>query len=109
MPRLSPDGVRCREERITLGTMERKLLKEYLQHQKQKQFNENLTKITTTTIEGVAMVAASIPYVVGTVAAAWLAKETVTSEQGVAEIKNLGIKFVEFNFKRFFTPWEFFR
>ena len=26
MPRLAPDGVRCKEERITFGTAERKLL-----------------------------------------------------------------------------------
>lgn len=71
MPRLVPNS--CREERITLGTYERTLLKEYIQLQKDKQFNDNLTKVTTTAITGVATVAASIPLIVG----AWIAKETV--------------------------------
>jgi len=72
LPRLVPND--CREERITLGTYERTLLKEYLQFQKDKEFNQNLTKVTTTAITGVATVAASIPLIIG----AWIAKETVS-------------------------------
>jgi hypothetical protein len=72
MPRLVPND--CREERITLGTYERTLLKEYIQFQKDKEFNSNFTKITSTAITGVATVAASIPLIIG----AWIAKETVS-------------------------------
>ena len=71
MPRLVPND--CREERITLGTYERTLLKDYIKLQRDKEFNSNLTKITTTTITGVATVAASIPLIIG----AWIAKESI--------------------------------
>jgi len=74
LPRLSPGT--CSEERITLGTYERTLLKEYIQLQRDKQFNENLTKISTTTITGLATVAASIPLIVG----AWIAKESIDAD-----------------------------
>ena len=71
MPRLVPNS--CREERITLGSYERGLLKEYIRFEKNKNIQNNLTKIATTTITGISTVAASLPLIVG----AWIAKETV--------------------------------
>jgi hypothetical protein len=82
MPRLVPND--CREERITLGTYERTLLKEYIQFQKDKEFNSNLTQVTSTAITGVATVAASIPLIIG----AWIAKESI----GDFDISNFGNK-----------------
>tara|TARA_Y100001963_G_C6487966_1_gene312058 strand:+ start:185 stop:547 length:363 start_codon:yes stop_codon:yes gene_type:complete len=74
MPRLVPNS--CREERITLGTYERGLVKDYIQFQKNKNTYNNLTQITTSAIAGFARVAASVPLIV----AAWVAKEVVTDE-----------------------------
>ena len=73
MPRLVPNS--CREERITLGTYERNLVKDYIQFQKNKNTFSNLTQITTSAITGFSTVAASVPLIV----AAWIAKEVVTS------------------------------
>ena len=36
MPRLAPDGVRCKETRLTTGNMERKLLALYISEQKKE-------------------------------------------------------------------------
>jgi hypothetical protein len=82
MPRLVPNS--CREERITLGTYERGLLKEYIQFEKDKNIQNNLTKVATTTITGISTVAASLPLIIG----AWIAKEVVTDE----DVKDLGSK-----------------
>ena len=82
MPRLVPNS--CREERITLGTYERNLVKDYIQFQKNKNTFSNLTQITTSAITGFSTVAASVPLIV----AAGSAKEVVTSEEvrsGVTE------------------------
>jgi hypothetical protein len=74
MPRLAPEL--CKEERITFGTYERNLAKDYLQLQREKNYFEFGGKVVT----GVSLVAASIPLVVS----AWIAKEVVTSN----EVKN---------------------
>jgi len=71
MPRLAPEL--CKEERITFGTYERNLAKDYLQLQREKQYFEFGGKVVT----GISVVAASIPIVVS----AWIAKEVVTSAQ----------------------------
>jgi len=43
MPRLAPDGVRCKENRQTLGTMERKLLSMYIQDRKKDRTQKYVT------------------------------------------------------------------
>lgn len=85
MPRLVPNS--CREERITLGTYERGLVKDYIQFQKNKNTFSNLTQITTSAITGFSTVAASVPLIV----AAWVAKEVVTDDDvqnGLADARD---------------------
>lgn len=81
MPRLAPEL--CKEERITFGTYERNLAKDYLQLQREKQYFEFGGKVVT----GLSVVAASIPLVV----AAWITKEVVTSD----DAKNFGKSVVD--------------
>tara|TARA_R110000824_G_scaffold332440_1_gene519055 strand:- start:107 stop:412 length:306 start_codon:yes stop_codon:yes gene_type:complete len=80
MPRLAPEL--CKEERITFGTYERNLAKDYLQVQREKQYFEFGGKVVT----GVSVVAASIPWIV----AAYIAKETVPPEAGAKYLKTVG-------------------
>jgi len=89
MPRLNPNS--CNENRITFGTYERKIIKEVLRHEKNKNTAKNITQIATTSIEGVSKILASIPLIVGPVIAAWVAKEVVSNEDVKAFAKNLVI------------------
>ena len=43
MPRLAPDGVRCKETRLTTGNMERKLLALYISEQKKERIQKYIS------------------------------------------------------------------
>ena len=46
MPRLAPDGVRCKENRQTFGNMERKLIGMYIQEQKKDRMQKYVSSFT---------------------------------------------------------------